>query len=257
MKGVILAGGKGTRISPLTLVTSKQLLPVFDKPLIYYPICTLMELQVREILIITTREHHETFRKVLGDGSQFGISLSYKIQESPDGLAQGVTLSKNFIGHENFYFILGDNLFHGNDFLNLEFLNDGATIFTKQVKDPENYGVVQFDTQGSVINLIEKPVSYVSSDAIVGLYRYDETAFERVKKITKSSRGELEITELNKSYLVDSKLQIVKLTNGTTWFDTGGFEQLHDAGGFVRGVQERIGSRIGDPFLQAQRNGWV
>ena len=257
MKGVILAGGKGSRLHPLTLLTSKQLLPVFDKPLIFYPLSTLMELGIRRILIISTPEFQPMFKKLLGSGSQFGIEISYEIQLRADGLAQGLSLAEAFINSENFFFILGDNLFYGNDYLNVSFNDTGATIFTKRVKDPENYGVVEYSSENKVLNLIEKPTSYVSSEAVVGLYQYDASAFNRVKNISKSPRGEFEITDLNKSYLQDGQLNIIRLSNGTTWFDTGGFEQLHDASGFVRGIQERTGIRIGDPASIAQVKGWI
>lgn len=257
MKGVILAGGLGTRIHPLTLVCSKQLLPIYDKPLIYFPLCTLMELGVRDVLIITTPHHNKSFTSLLQDGSQYGISISYVVQPEPRGLAQGISIAEDFIGSDEFYYILGDNLFYGDDISTIEAPSGLATIYIKQVKDPEHYGVVKYDTSGNVVDLIEKPQSYVSSDAVVGLYKYDANVFEKVAKLVPSARGELEITDLNREYLKEGKLKIMRLSKFTTWFDTGGFEQLHDAASFVRGMQERTGVKICEPLMVAKLKSWI
>ncbi len=257
MRGVILAGGKGTRLHPLTEVTSKQLLPIFDKPLIYFPLCTLMELGIREVLVITTPTHRETFKSLLKDGTQFGISIQYVTQEVPGGLAQGISLSESFVGNEDFYYVLGDNLIYGDDIINCHIPTGWTTIFTKQVKDPENYGVIKYDLNGEVSDLIEKPAEFISSDAIVGLYKYDPSVFEKVAGLVPSPRGELEITDLNRMFLREQKLNIVKLSKTTTWFDTGGFNQLHDAASFVRSIQERLGSKICDPSILAKNKSWI
>lgn len=260
MKGVILAGGKGTRLYPLTGVVSKQLLPVYDKPLVYYPLSTLMLAGIREILIITTSEDQELFKKVLGSGANLGISLSYAIQEHPKGLAQGILVAKNFLNGEAFAFILGDNLFYGQGLgRELQKFQDvrGAHVFGYPVSNPSEYGVASIDEKGRVISLEEKPDKPASNIAITGLYFYDNRAVEFAEKLKPSKRGEIEITDLNNIYLQLGQLSCTILPRGTAWLDTGSFKALHDASTFVRITEERTGLRIGDPNDVSKVQGWT
>ena len=260
MKGIILAGGRGTRLYPLTKVASKQLLPVYDKPLIYYPLSTLMLAGVQEVLVITTPEDNQTFQNLLGDGSQFGIEIEYLIQHQPNGLAEGIKLAGGFLSGENFAFILGDNIFYGTG-LGRELMKfqktSGAHIFGYAVSNPSDYGVAEIRSDGCVISLEEKPSSPKSSIAITGLYFYDEFAVEYANQLKPSPRGELEITDLNRRYLEMNNLQCTILPRGTAWLDTGSFQGLHDAATFVRLTEERTGLRIGDPTDVARVQGWI
>ena len=260
MKGVILAGGKGTRLYPLTTVISKQLLPIYDKPLIYYPLSTLMLAGIRDILIITTPQDQSLFKKVLGTGTDLGVKLSYKIQSEPKGLAQGVLLAKEFLNGSSFAFILGDNLFYGQGlgrelqkFQNIQV----AHIFGYAVSNPSEYGVATIDSNGQVLHLDEKPDNPISNIAITGLYFYDNRAVDFAEEIKPSKRGEIEITDLNKRYLESGELSCTILPRGTAWLDTGSFNGLHDAATFVRITEERTGLRIGDPNDVARVQGWI
>jgi glucose-1-phosphate thymidylyltransferase len=260
MKGIILAGGRGTRLFPLTKVASKQLLPVYDKPLIYYPLSTLMLAGVQEVLVITTPEDNQTFQNLLGDGSQFGIEIEYLIQHQPNGLAEGIKLAREFLSGESFAFILGDNIFYGTG-LGRELMKyqntTGAHVFGYSVSNPSDYGVAEIGSDGLVISLEEKPSNPKSSIAITGLYFYDEFAVEYANQLKPSPRGELEITDLNRKYLEMNNLQCTILPRGTAWLDTGSFQGLHDAATFVRLTEERTGLRIGDPTDVARVQGWI
>ena len=260
MKGVILAGGKGTRLHPLTKVTSKQLLPVYDKPLIYYPISTLMLAGIRDLLVVTTPEDLPTFQKLLSDGSGFGIQISYLVQKKPKGLAQGIQLAAEFLNGENFAFILGDNIFYGVG-LGRELMkyqhHIGAHIFGYSVANPSDYGVAEFGSDGRILSIEEKPSKPKSNIAITGLYFYDNRAVEFVNQLRPSVRGELEITDLNQKYLDSGELKCTVLPRGTAWLDTGTFQGLHDASTFVRLTEERTGLRIGDPSDVAKVQGWI
>jgi len=247
MKGIVLAGGTGSRLWPITRGVSKQLLPVFDKPLIHYPIGTLFLAGIRDVLIITTPEDCYAFQRLLGDGSQYGASFKFKTQESPKGIAEAFIIGEEFIDGDNVALILGDNIFHGVGLGHqLESINSnyGATIFAHRVADPERYGVVEFNHSGEVISIEEKPLNPKSSFAIPGLYFYDKQVTEVAKAIRPSSRGELEITAVNEHYLLSGQLTVKVLERGTTWFDTGTFESLHDASSYVRIVEERQGAKI-------------
>ena len=247
MKGIVLAGGTGSRLWPITKGMSKQLLPVYDKPLIHYPIGTLFLAGIREILIITTSEDSSAFQRLLGDGSQYGVTFKFGIQESPNGIAEAFIIGEKFINEEKVALILGDNIFHGVGLGHqLKSINHskGATIFAHRVSDPERYGVVEFSQSGEVISIEEKPLRPKSNFAIPGLYFYDEQVAEVAKAIKPSSRGELEITAVNEHYLSSGKLTIKVLERGTTWFDTGTFESLHDASSYVRIIEERQGTKI-------------
>ena len=260
MRGVILAGGRGSRLAPLTLVTSKQLLPVFDKPLIYYPLSTLMLAGIRDILIITTLEDQSLFAKVLGNGSNFGINISYEVQLEPRGLAQGIILAKDFLQAESFAFILGDNLFYGQGLgRELSKYHDvkGVQIFGYSVSNPSEYGVVTIDASGLVTEIMEKPDKPKSNIAVTGLYFYDNRAVGIAESLKPSKRGELEITDLNNVYLEMGELSCTILPRGTAWLDTGTFNGLHDAASFVRITEERTGLRIGDPNDVARVQGWI
>jgi glucose-1-phosphate thymidylyltransferase len=249
MKGIILAGGSGTRLHPLTKVTSKQLLPVYDKPLVYYPIATLMLAGIKEFLLISTPKDSQTFIQLLGDGSQWGISIQYEVQEAPKGLAQGLTIGEKFLNGDSCAFILGDNIFYGQGLgrmLSMYLNVSGAHIFAYKVVDPERYGVVTMSKNGKVEKIIEKPKSPDSDLAVTGLYFYDNTAVERAKLLKPSLRGELEITDLNNSYLESGELSATILPPGTAWFDTGTFSALHDASTYIRIIEERQGIRIAD-----------
>ena len=264
MKGIILAGGAGTRLYPLTMVTSKQLLPVYDKPMIYYPLSTLMLAGIKDILIISTPEDTPRFEHLLGDGSQFGVSLSYTVQPSPDGLAQAFLLGEEFIGGDACTMVLGDNIFYGNGFskilraavANAE-ENARATVFGYYVNDPERFGVVEFDGNGHVISVEEKPKSPKSNYAVTGLYFYPAGVSGRAKDVKPSARGELEITTLNAMYLEDRALDVQLLGRGFAWLDTGTMDSLVDAADFVRMVEKRQSIKISAPEEIAYKNGWI
>lgn len=263
MKGIILAGGRGTRLYPLTMVTSKQLLPVYDKPMIYYPLSTLMLAGIKDILIISTPRDTPRFEALLGDGSHFGINLTYKVQPSPDGLAQAFILGEEFIGDEACAMILGDNIFYGNGFSQI--LKDAAensekgraTVFGYHVEDPQRFGIVEFDKDGKVISVEEKPENPKSNYAITGLYFYDKDVVEYAKQVKPSARGELEITTLNDIYLQKGRLDVKLLGRGFAWLDTGTMDSLVDAADFVRMVEKRQGIKISAPEEIAYKNGWI
>ena len=260
MKGIVLAGGTGSRLWPLTKAVSKQLLPIYDKPLIHYPLGTLMLAGIREILIITTPDDQKSFEKLLGNGSGFGLGISYAVQEKPNGIAAALLIGESFIKDENFALILGDNLFHGvglgQNLSNLEQNCDGL-IFAYKVKDPERYGVVEFDSAGNAISLEEKPIKPKSSHAVPGLYFYKASVVRIAKSLKPSARGELEITTLNQTLLESGQLQVKTLDRGTVWLDTGTVESLHDASDYVRVVEERQGLKICCLEEIAWRNGWI
>ena len=264
MKGIILAGGAGTRLYPLTMVTSKQLLPVYDKPMIYYPLSTLMLAGIKDILIISTPTDTPRFEALLGDGSQFGVHLSYKVQPSPDGLAQAFLLGEEFIGNDACAMVLGDNIFYGNGFgkilraalANAE-QNDRATVFGYYVTDPERFGVVEFDESGRVISVEEKPKQPKSNYAITGLYFYPKGVSAMAREVKPSARGELEITTLNDMYLKQGTLDVQLLGRGFAWLDTGTMDSLVDAADFVRMVEQRQGIKISAPEEIAYKNGWI
>ena len=263
MKGIILAGGSGTRLYPLTMVTSKQLLPVYDKPMIYYPLSTLMLAGIKDILIISTPQDLPNFERLLGDGSQYGIKLSYKEQPSPDGLAQAFLIGEEFIGDEPCAMVLGDNIFYGNGFSKLlreAVVNSTAgkaTIFGYYVNDPERFGIVEFDENGKVISVEEKPQNPKSNYCITGLYFYDKRVVEYAKQVKPSKRGELEITDLNRIYLEDGTLNVKLLGRGFAWLDTGTMDSLVEASDFVQMIQKRQGIEISAPEEIAFINGWI
>ncbi|MBP3891875.1 MAG: glucose-1-phosphate thymidylyltransferase RfbA [Solobacterium sp.] len=264
MKGIILAGGSGTRLYPLTKVTSKQLLPIYDKPMIYYPLSTLMLAGIKDILIISTPTDLPNFERLLKDGSQFGVNFSYKVQEVPNGLAQAFVLGEEFIGDDDVCLILGDNIFYGNHFSGMlkEVVNNTkekkhATIFGKYVRDPERFGVAEFDEEGRVISLEEKPVSPKSNYAVVGLYFYDNRVVQYAKELEPSSRGEYEITDLNKIYLYNNELDLKVLGRGFAWLDTGTMDSLAEAGNYVKLVEQAQGIKISVPEEIAYYNKWI
>ena len=260
MKGIILAGGSGTRLHPITKGISKQLMPIYDKPMVYYPLTTLMQSGIREILIITTPEDQSQFKQLLGDGSQWGIQLSYAAQPSPDGLAQAFIIGEEFIGNDKVALVLGDNIFYGtelDDSLKTCTDPDGGIVFAYQVSDPERYGVVEFDSTGQAISIEEKPTKPKSNYAVVGLYYYDNSVVEIAKTIQPSDRGELEITAVNDEYLHRGSLKVVTLESGDVWLDTGTIDSLSDATDFVRVMQKRTGQIIGSPEKVAYEQGFI
>jgi glucose-1-phosphate thymidylyltransferase len=260
MKGIILAGGSGTRLWPLTMAVSKQLMPVFDKPMIYYPLSTLMLAGIKEILIITTPEDESSFKKLLGDGSALGCSFEYAIQEVPNGLAQAFVIGEDFIGDDHVALILGDNIFHGRHFgsqMRAQMENSGALIYAYYVWDPERYGVVDFDSDGNALSIEEKPLSPKSNYAIPGLYFYDNKVIEIAKSLKPSARGEYEISDVNKHYLAEGNLKVSKLDRGMAWLDTGTHESLLQASQYVHVIEQRQGLKVGSIEEIAWRMGYI
>ncbi len=260
MRGIILAGGSGTRLYPITKGVSKQLMPIYDKPMIYYPLSTLMMAGIKDILVITTPHEQESFQRLLGDGSDWGINISYEAQPSPDGLAQAFIIGEGFIGSDKVALILGDNIFYGHDFggsLKACTDPDGGVIFAYPVADPERYGVVEFDAKMNAVSVAEKPENPKSNYAIVGLYFYDNSVVEIAKNIQPSDRGELEITAVNDEYLKQHKLKVMTMDRGSAWLDTGTFESMNDASEYIRVIEKRTGLKIGCPEEIAYREGFI
>ena len=261
MKGIILAGGSGTRLYPITMSVSKQLLPIYDKPMIYYPLSTLMLAGIRDILVITTPQDQAQFQRLLGDGSQYGLRLSYAAQPSPDGLAQAFIIGREFVGTDNVALVLGDNIFYGHglpeDLRRASQRMTGATVFAYQVRDPERYGVVEFDDEGRAVSLEEKPKQPRSHWAVTGLYFYDNRVLDVAANLKPSPRGELEITDVNRTYLEWNALHVEKLGRGIAWLDTGTHESLQQASGFIQVLQERQGLMVSCLEEIAYREGWM
>ena len=260
-KGIILAGGSGTRLYPLTLAISKQIMPVYDKPMIYYPLYVLMEAGIRDILIITTKRDNETFKELLGDGSKWGMNFEYTIQDKPNGLAEAFIIGEKFIGQDNVVLILGDNLFYGGNLKEIlkraNARENESTIFGYKVKDPRSYGVVEMDEQGNAISIEEKPENPKSNYAVPGLYYYTNDVIEIAKNVKPSARGELEITSVNEIYMQKKKLKVEKLGRGMAWFDTGTHDALLETASFVQTIQKRQGLQICCPEEIAFENGWI
>ena len=260
MKGIILAGGSGTRLWPITKGISKQLIPIYDKPMVYYPLSTLMQAGIKDILIITTPQDQSSFQNLLEDGHKWGVNIEYAVQESPDGLAQAFLIGEEFIGRDKVALVLGDNIFYGNeldDTLKESTDPDGGIVYAYKVSDPERYGVVEFDDNKNALSIVEKPTQPKSNYAVIGLYFYDNDVVEIAKNIQPSERGELEITSVNEEYLKRGKLKVKTLEDGDVWLDTGTIDSLSDASDFVRVIQNRTGQIIGSPEKSAHDNGWI